>query len=174
MRVSAPAMVWTCLLFYTQSVEDYEARASIIFTFGRLPRARKACQRSHLVCRDNQNSASMPVNAARRIAVSALTLRRPRTIALSRWKGTPMRAAASTWFTPVGSRNSFSNISPGWVGGRFFGNIATLSVVVLASDIVAVLTLEPEDDSILIIDADTQQPGTIALQGFESISWWHP
>jgi hypothetical protein len=47
-------------------------------------------------------------------------------------------------------------------------------VVVLASDIVAVLTLEPEDDSILIIDADTQQPGTIALQGFESISWWHP
>src|SRR2546421_231642 len=64
-------------------------------TFNRPRRARSACHRPHLACKASQIWASQPVSASSRSAVSALTERRPLTMALRHWNGTSMRFAAS-------------------------------------------------------------------------------
>lgn len=85
-------------------------------------------------------------------------------MALRRWNGMSIRAAASDCETPSGSRNSLSSISPGWVGGRLVGNIVISSVVVCTPHIVRVLPFETENRLILIIDADCMIPREVAGQ----------
>ncbi|HUE89440.1 MAG TPA: Fic family protein, partial [Vicinamibacterales bacterium] len=65
-------------------------------TLGRCPRAFAACQRSHFAWSVSQIWASQRVKASKSSAVSALTPRLPRTIALRRWNGMFIRSAAST------------------------------------------------------------------------------
>jgi hypothetical protein len=65
------------------------------FTLGRRPLSRRACHKSHLACSVSQICASQRVRASNKSAVSALTARRPLTIALRRRNGIFIRLAAS-------------------------------------------------------------------------------
>src|SRR5450756_215201 len=56
---------------------------------------------------------------------------------------------------PSGRRNSSSNISPGWVGGRFMRRMSTTGlVVVLTAHLRCVCAFELKRDSVLLLDSD--------------------
>src|ERR1041385_9452003 len=81
----------------------------------------EALYRSRATCRFIQNSEDVLRARARRIAVSAVISRLPLTSVLTRWMGTLIRRANSTWLIPIGFRNSSSSMVPGWVGVRCLG-----------------------------------------------------
>ena len=102
--------------------------------------------------------------------MSALTARRPLTMALRRWKGIFIRPAASTWETPRGSRNSFKSISPGWVGGRRVGSIEVASMTISAPYVERVTAFETEHDSILIVHAHGVQPSHATAERVQPVA----
>jgi len=63
-----------------------------------------------------------------------------------------------------------SNISPGCVGGRCFGNIIGLSVIILAPDVVRVFAFEPQRDSVLVVHPDTERAGALALERLQPVA----
>src|SRR6266545_633655 len=93
------------------------------------------------------------------MAVSAVIPRFPLMMVFTRWIGTPIRDASSTCVTPRGFRNSSSSISPGAVGGRFFGSMVVLTSVVIDDlDIARIAALEAKDDPVLVVDPDAEVP----------------
>jgi hypothetical protein len=52
--------------------------------------------------------------------------------------------------------------------------MAALGLVVIHDLNIFRMPLNPaKADSELIVDADAVMPGTITLEGFQSIAWWH-
>ena len=89
-------------------------------------RRRIACiarVRSCAVCKFIQNSGEFLKYPAKRMAVSGVMPRFPRTNSLTRLMGMPSLLASSAWLRPNGSRNSCKRISPGCVAIRWLGNI---------------------------------------------------
>src|SRR6187431_2075183 len=84
-----------------------------------------------------------------------------------------IRSAASTCETPRGSRNSFSSISPGCVGGRLVGSMGVLSVIVGAPHIVGVVSVEPKHHAVLVVDSNGVKPGEVAHERVEAIAGRH-
>src|SRR6266545_5901164 len=104
------------------------------------------------------------------MAVSAVIPRFPLMTVFTRWIGTPIRDASSTCVMARGLRNSSSSISPGAVGGRFFGSMVVLtSVVVDDLDIARIAALEAEDDPVLV-DPDAEVPRVVTLQGLQPVA----
>ncbi len=143
---------------------------------------RRACQRSQSVCRCSQKSALIPSTWASLSAVSAVTPRLPRTISFKRGKDTPSRWAKADCETPIGSRNSLSSISPGWVGGRCVGSTRRTSaarprgalVVVSDFDLRGIAVLPAKADAVLSVDPDAVLAEPVALQAFQPIPWGNP
>lgn len=133
-----------------------------------------ACQRSQSCCKPSQKSADIPRTRDSRNAVSGVTDRLPLIISFNRGYDTPNRRASSTCVRSSGLTNSSRSISPGWVGGRFFGSRRPTSVIVCDCDFVCMAFLPCETDSILLIDADTVFILRFTFQEFEMIPRRHP
>src|SRR5687768_7203633 len=73
----------------------------------------RASSRSKSICSCIQYRSEFLNLRARRMAVSALMPRLPRTISLIRRGGTPISRARAFWLSPMGSRNSSKRILPG-------------------------------------------------------------
>jgi hypothetical protein len=76
-------------------------------------RRRMAAFSSKFACMCIQNCGVVLKSCAKRIAVSAVTPRLPRTSSLSRTVDMPSFCAAAAWVISRGFRNSSSRISPG-------------------------------------------------------------
>src|SRR5690606_40595033 len=72
---------------------------------------------------------------------------------------------------PMGSRNSWSRISPGWMGGSL--RFMAASVVVHDFYVFGVRAIPAKADAELIVDPDAVLALAIALQGFQPISRRH-
>lgn len=128
---------------------------------------RKACHSSQSCCNPSQKSADIRKTRASRSAVSGVILRLPRIISFNRGKEIPRRAANADWLIPRGFRNSWSSISPGWVGGLLVGSRRTtgdcddlprcgrFSVIVRDFDLVRISILPAKAHAILLIDSNT-------------------
>src|SRR5208283_1882088 len=141
--------------------------------------------RSQSTCNPSQNSADMPRTRPSLSAVSGVTPLLFLIISFNLGNDTPSFSAKSTWLMAKGLRNSSSNISPGCVGGRFFGSrplVAILPtfgcledrtralVVVCDFDIVCITVLPAETYPILLIYPNTQLSLSIPFQPLKSIA----
>ena len=100
----------------------YAERKGMILSISLACESCIACQRSQSSCNPSQKSAGIPKTRANRSAVSDVTPRRPRITSFKRGNEMPSRETNSTCVIPNGLINSSSNISPGWLGGRWSGN----------------------------------------------------
>ncbi len=75
---------------------------------------------------------------------------------------------------PRGLINSSNSISPGWVGGRFSGNLleSLLSVVICNFDFICISLRPHKTNAVLLIDSNTILIVLISFQPFESVSRW--
>jgi hypothetical protein len=73
----------------------------------------------------------------------------------------------------MGSRNSASRISPGWMGGlvAVAWAIGCLLVVVADLDGVGVAALPPKADAPLVVDADAVLASPVAGELLEPVAW---
>jgi hypothetical protein len=76
-----------------------------------------------------KNMSLRPRARDSRSAVSALIPRLPYTISLIRRGGTSIALAIRYGEIPIGSRNSVSRISPGWVGAKVDIGLSFLEII---------------------------------------------
>src|SRR5258706_11741463 len=94
--------------------------------------------------------------------------RTPWTISFTRRGDTPTSVASLYWVTLSASRNSFSSISPGWIGFSF---AMRSSVVVHDLHVFRAAVTPHEAHAPLVVDADAVLPVAVAMQPLEPVLW---
>src|SRR5712671_7662955 len=90
-------------------------------------------------------------------------------IELTRWSGIWSFSDSSDCVISRGLRNSSSRISPGWLGGRFFGSMRILLVVIRDLDLLRVAVREPENHAELVVHSYAPISSQTALQLLKTV-----